>query len=175
MKTYLTYLVPLVAAAALVVGCNQSVKTVSEKFNSLPPEVQKTVRATAPNAEIVSIDEQSQDGGTVYQIEFREGGRSPKMVVAADGRVISSELTSKPPGAIEKLLTPTGATGTQFSSLPPAVQKAIRDKAPESEIAGIDRQEENGRVIYKISFKDEGKNPSMKIAEDGTMVQDLQK
>src|SRR4051812_9284315 len=166
-----TYLFPIALAASLLVGCNRSVESVSEKFNALPPEVQKTVRANAPNAEIVSIDNKTQDGVQVYEIEFRENGRNPKMIVAADGRVISSELATKPAGAITKLLTPTGAVGTKLSSLPEKVQATVQAKAPDAEIANISRKDDNGRVVYEISFKDEGKNPSIKVAEDGTLVQ----
>jgi uncharacterized membrane protein YkoI len=165
-----------VAAASLFfAGCNKSVESVSEQFNSLPPDVQKTIRANAPNAEIASIDGKTQDGVRVYEIGFNENGRNPKMIVAADGRVISSELTTKPAGAIAKILTPTGAVGTKLSSLPEKVQATIQAKAPNAEIADIERHEDNGRVIYEVQFKDVGKNPSIKVAEDGTLVQDLQK
>jgi uncharacterized membrane protein YkoI len=170
-----TYLIPIIAAASLLVGCNRSIESASEKFNALPQEVQKTVRAQAPNAEIANISDRTQDGVRVYEIEFRENGRNPKMVVAADGRVLSSELTSKPAGAIEKLLTPTGAVGTKLSSLPEAAQKTIQARAPNAEIADISRHEDNGRVYYEVSFKDTGKNPSIKVADDGTLIQDLQK
>ena len=162
-------------AAGLLVGCNRSVESVSEKFNALPAEVQKTVRAQAPNAEIVSIDQKTQDGMQVYEIQFSENGKNPKMIVAADGRVISSELAEKPAGAIAKLLTPTGAVGTKLSALPEKVQATIQKHAPDAEIADINRQEENGRVIYQVEFKDQGKNPTLRVAEDGTLVQALQK
>ena len=65
--------------------------------------------------------------------------------------------------------------GTKFSALPEKAQKAILAHAPETEIADISRHEDNGRVIYEVSFKDTGKNPSIKVADDGTLVQDLQK
>ena len=44
-----------------------------------------------------------------------------------------------------------------------------------AEIADISRREDNGRVVYEVEFTDKGKNPTMKVAEDGTLVQDLQK
>ena len=48
------YLVTLITAAGLVVGCNRSLEKASQDFNTLPPAVQKTVRAQAPNGEIAS-------------------------------------------------------------------------------------------------------------------------
>jgi uncharacterized membrane protein YkoI len=163
-------------AASLLVGCNRSIESASEKFNALPPEVQKTVRAQSPNGEIAHISDKTQDGVRVYEIEFRvENGRNPKLVVAADGRVISSELAEKPAGALEKMLTPTGAVGTKFSALPEAAQKTIQARAPATEIADIARHEDNGRIYYEVSFRDTGKNPTIKVGEDGALIQDLQK
>lgn len=161
-------------AAGLVVGCRQSVQTASEKFNELPPAVQKTVRAQAPNGEITDVSKTTQDGRDIYQVQFNEDGKNPKVLVAADGTLISSDL-AKPAGGLQRMLTPTGATGTQYSSLPEAVQKTIKAQSPDGQISSISRHEDNGRTIYEISFQDQGKNPSIKVAEDGTLVQSLQK
>src|SRR5256885_3525077 len=96
-------IVSLVAAAGLLAGCSRSVESASQKFNELPPAVQKTVRAQAPNAEIADISHKTQDGMEVYQVEFAEPGKNPKLMVAADGRLLNSDLP-KPAGAVERLL-----------------------------------------------------------------------
>jgi uncharacterized membrane protein YkoI len=173
-----TYLIPLVAAAGLLVGCNRSIEGASQQYNALPPQVQKAIRSQAPDAEIASISEKTENGMQVYEVEFREPGTNPKLLVSADGKILNSTGTSKTEGVagkVEKALTPTGAVGTQFSALPEAVQKAIQSKAPQAEIADISRHETDGRVIYRIEFKDQGKNPTMEFAEDGSVVQTLQK
>jgi uncharacterized membrane protein YkoI len=181
MKTPIkTYLVTLVAAAGLAVGCNQSVKTASQDFNSLPPAVQKAVRSESPNGEITSVSKTTENGMDAYKVDIRntDNNNNNTMVVTMDGRVLSSDMPTKQNGIIndvKKALTPTGAVGTQFSALPEKVQKTIQASAPESEIANISRETDNGRTIYEVSFKDTGKNPSIKVAEDGTLVQTLQK
>jgi hypothetical protein len=48
------YAVTLIAAMGLLVGCNRSLESASNKFNELPPAVQKT-RAQAPNGEIANV------------------------------------------------------------------------------------------------------------------------
>jgi len=168
------YVITLIAAAGLVAGCNKSVESASQKFNELPPAVQKTVRAQAPQAEIMDVTRKTDNGMDVYEIQFREGDRNPKIIVGADGRLMSTDM-ARPAGPVERLLTPTGATGTKFSSLPEKVQKTIQSTAPGSDIANISRQEKDGRAIYEIEFREKGKNPSIRVAEDGTLVQDLQK
>jgi len=168
------YVVTLFAAAGLLVGCNKSVESASRGFNELPPAVQKTVRAQAPQAEIADVSHKTENGMDVYEIQFREPGKNPKLVVAADGKVLSTDF-AKTPGSVERLLTPTGATGTKFSALPEKVQKTIQSTAPNGEIADISRQEKDGRVFYEVEFREKGKNPTIRVAEDGTLVQELQK
>src|SRR5437762_1726405 len=107
-----TYLITLVAISGLLVGCNRSIESASQKFNELPPAVQKTARAQAPNAEIADVSRKTENGMDVYEISFREQGSTPKVVIAADGKLLSTDM-AKPAGAVERLLTPTGATGTK--------------------------------------------------------------
>ena len=168
------YLVSVIAAAGLIAGCNKSVESASQKFNELPPAIQKTVRAQAPQAEIADVSHKTDNGMDIYEIQFREPGRNPKVVVAADGRLVNTDF-AKPSGKIERMLTPTGAIGTKFSSLPESVQKTIQSTAPGAEISNISRHDKDGRTIYEIEFAERGKNPSIRVADDGTLVQDLQK
>ena len=171
-----TQFITLLAAAGLLVGCNKSVENASQKFNELPPAVQKTVRAQAPNAEIADVTKTTENGMEVYEIQFRQPGSdsNSKMTVALDGKLITGDMT-RTPGPIQKALTPTGATGTKFSSLPEKAQKTIQAQAPNADIANISRSDKDGRVIYTIEFREPGKNPTIQVAEDGTLVQALQK
>ncbi len=169
------YLVTLITAAGLITGCNQSIESASTDFNSLPVAAQKAIRAQAPDAQIASISKTTENGVEAYKVELRQDGKSSQMLVSAEGKVLSSDVASKPAGALQKMMTPTGAVGTKFSALPEAVQKTVLASAPEMEIANISSHEDNGRAIYEVSFKDQGKNPTIRVAEDGTLVQSLQK
>jgi uncharacterized membrane protein YkoI len=164
----------MVAAGGLLFwGCSRSVESASQKFNELPPAVQKTVRAEAPNAEIADIFQKTQDGMEVYEVEFNQPGTNPKLIVASDGRLLNTDMP-KTSGAVKRLLTPTGATGTKLSALPEAAQKAILSKAPNKPISDISRHEKDGRVFYEVEFNDAGTRSTMQVAEDGTIVQELQ-
>jgi uncharacterized membrane protein YkoI len=181
MKTPIkVYIVTLIAAAGMAVGCNKSVESNSQSFNSLPTAVQKTVRSQSPNGEITSVSKTSENGMDAYKVKIHNtaNNNDSTMIVATDGRVISSDMPNNPNGVVsdvKKALTPTGAVGTKFSALPESVQKTIQSHAPATEISDISRHSDNGRTIYEVSFKDTGKNPSIKVADDGTLVQDLQK
>jgi len=181
MKTPIkVYAVTLIAAAGLAVGCNKSVESNSQSFNTLPPAVQKTVRGLSPNGEITGVSKTTQNGVDAWKVDIRNQGadKDNEMIVDVDGKVLSSDMPNTPNGVIpsvKKALTPTGAVGTKFSALPEAVQKTIQSHAPDAPIADIERHSDNGRVIYEVSFQDTGKNPSIRVAEDGTLVQELQK
>ena len=179
MKTPIkAYVVSLIAAAGLVTGCNQSVQDVSQQFNALPAAVQSSIRAQSPNGDIISISKTTDNGLDAYKVELKDQGRDSTMMVAMDGKVLSTDLPTQPNGMmqdVKKVLTPTGAVGTEFSSLPESVQKTILAHAPQAQISNITRGTDNGRTIYDVSFKDSKANPDIKVADDGTLVQGLQK
>jgi uncharacterized membrane protein YkoI len=60
--------------------------------------------------------------------------------------------------------------GTKMSDLPAAVQKTIREQAPNAKIDDIDKEKRSGQVVYEIQFAEPGKNPKLHIAEDGSIV-----
>ena len=70
------------------------------------------------------------------------------------------------------VLTGGPVVGTKIKDLPTPVQTTLQQRAPTAEIAGIDKERENGRTYYKISFIEPGRNPIMWIAEDGTVLPD---
>ena len=69
----------------------------------------------------------------------------------------------------------SATTKSQLSALPEPVRKTVQKQVGNAEIAGINKKDDNGRVIYEIEFKDSGKNPTIKVAADGTIVEGLQK
>jgi hypothetical protein len=96
------------------------------------------------------------------------------MVVAANGFL----LTDKDKAPVAAGGTPdssepvsVGATGTPFSALPLAAQQTILAQSQGLQVAGISRREVMGRVIYNVKFADNDRASSMRVAEDGALVQ----
>jgi uncharacterized membrane protein YkoI len=170
-------IITMIAVTGLLTACNRSIESTSQKFNELPQPVQKTVRAHAPNAEIAAVNKKTQDGIMVYEISFNEPGKNPSIIVAADGRMLSTDMTTAKgaPGTMERVFKGAGAVGTKLSALPEKVQKTIQTQAPNAELVDISRKEKDGVVFYEVEFKDKGKNPTLCVAEDGTLLQPLQK
>ena len=181
----------------VIAGCSRqsSIEKTSQQFNALPPAVQHAVRSQASTAEIASVDHKTRDNMTYYVIEFKNPDRHPKITVAENGTIISGDIKSmgspgplsgretgagrKPSEPSSTLGAPKGTTGkvasTDLSALPVPVQKTLKSQVPDGVIKGITRHDENGRTVYEFEFEDQGKNPTMWIAEDGMVVQSLKK
>jgi uncharacterized membrane protein YkoI len=54
---------------------------------------------------------------------------------------------------------------------PKAVQDAIKARFPKAEVASIEKETEDGKVIYDIELKHEGRKYEMDIQENGTVVE----
>jgi hypothetical protein len=71
------------------------------------------------------------------------------------------------------VLTGGPVTGTTINDLPEPVKNKLKELAPSAEIADIDKQSQGGRVIYRITFTEPGRNPTMYISQDGSIVQNM--
>jgi len=67
------------------------------------------------------------------------------------------------------------ASTVSYSELPQAVQDAIKSNGGSSDVKSIKKHTENGKTVYNVSFRKEGKDTKMKIAEDGTVLKDNNK
>ena len=193
MKKYI-YLV-LTAGSMIIAGCSRQgkIERTSEQFNALPPAVQHAVRSQARDAEIASVDRKTRENMNYYVIEFKNPDRNPKITVAENGTIITRDLDKSmgSPGPLSgreigtsskpesTLGAPQGTTGKaasiDLSALPVAVQKTLKSQVPNGVIKGINRHDDNGRMVYEFEFEDQGKNPTMWIGEDGMVVQTLKK
>jgi hypothetical protein len=73
----------------------------------------------------------------------------------------------------KNVLTGGPVTGTTIKDLPQPVKNTLKEKVPSAEIADIDKQAQGGRVIYRITFAEPARNPTMYISQDGSIVQNM--
>jgi hypothetical protein len=176
MKTHILWFV--VIATALCGCADQQPITYSEPLNSvggvfatLPPAVQNTVRAEAGMAEIDSISKEA--APNVYEFRFRNAEIFPPLYVAADGSVLTSNLTVAVGASEDSIAASTGseASGVKLDDLPPNVVQSIRHQAPTAEVEAISRLTSQNQVYFNISFKDPEHHPKLIIREDGKLMQ----
>jgi uncharacterized membrane protein YkoI len=142
-------------------------RTATMRIEDVPPAVRKTIEQEAAGRKVADIDRETWKGKTVYEVEFEQTGRNAQVYIAEDGTVVKQEHNADATGGIKGPLM-----GTQLSDTPPAVQETIKREAHGADIADIDKERRNGRVIYEVEFKNPGRNREIQIAEDGAIVQD---
>src|ERR1051325_1137511 len=65
-------------------------------------------------------------------------------------------------------------TQYRMEDLPAAVQKTVREQAGGQPIADIDREDRNGQTIWEVEFEREGRNPTIHVGNDGTLMPEKQ-
>jgi uncharacterized membrane protein YkoI len=132
----------------------------SMALSDLPAAVQKTVKEQQASRTIADIDKENWNGQTVYEIEFKESGPNSRIHIADDGSIVLNKS-----GRL-------GYVGTQLSETPKAVQDTVKRVAADAEIADVDRETKDGKTVYDVEIRKEGRNRHLQIAESGALLDD---
>lgn len=149
------------------------------KLGDLPKRVQQAFRKEAGgNARISKINLETVDGKSVYGIEYTRAGHSDEIRFNDDGSVFRDQQASKEPArdrditaGFDRPLAATRKIG--FDELPAAVKETVREKAGSNRIEDVERGTLDGRVVYEIAFKSDGKHNELRVAEDGSVVKQV--
>ncbi len=152
---------------------NAKGKEVKVKVEDLPGAVSAALDKEAPGAEIEEIEKEEKDGKVVYDVDVKIEGKEFELKIAADGTVLKKE-------AEEEKEEKEGEEGDEedkdeavtvaLSDVPEAVQATVKTEAPNGEIGEIEKEEEDGKVVYDVDVKIDGKKFELKIAADGTLL-----
>ena len=71
----------------------------------------------------------------------------------------------------QNVLTGGPVSGTKLKDLPEQVRNSLKDRAPTAEVSDIDKETRDGKVVYKVTFAEPGKNPALYITADGNVLQ----
>ena len=171
----------VVSLAVLLAGCatpDQTPKAAHEtpyrkpltspgaKFGALPPVVQLTVLAQVGPEEVVDAVRDTSSGRVVYKVYFRDSEIFPPLYVAPDGSVLNPDLTVA--------VNAQQGTRVKPADVPAKVKKAVQDRALAAEVAYINKESWGGRIVYRVTFKDEAHNPKLLVAEDGTLLDETE-
>jgi uncharacterized membrane protein YkoI len=133
----------------------------SMTVNDVPAPVQKAIREQAAGREVADIDKETWNGQAVYEVEYREQGPNSRIHVTADGSLVVSRDGAR--GAY---------MGAQLTEAPAAVQATVKRVAANADVADVDRETEEGKVVYDVELREEGLNRHLKIAESGALLSD---
>jgi hypothetical protein len=83
------------------------------------------------------------------------------------------DKVAAPPAAVAvnpPITYTTNSPGTKFALLPAAVQRTVMAQAGSAEIKDINKVTGANREVYEIKFRDPANNPTLFVAEDGTLI-----
>ena len=144
------------------------------RLQELPPAVQKSVQKHCGTHKINSIERTQRHGQPVYDVEYTDEEGPDEIILVIDGTLL--EDVDAPQGAaapaVIGVIAPArlaGHTGTEYSELPPAVQRQTGRYGGEDQIVDIDTAGPEEAVIYVIEFARPGPNLQVAYAEDGSV------
>ena len=145
----------LLLSLALATGCAPG----------LPPAAADAVKAAFPQASIVEVEQENEDGVTLYEVELRQDGKEVEISVSADGVIVEVE------------------TQIAEAELPKAVARTIAKVAGDAKVEEIQREEtravvrdgklvklDEPRITYEAEFRKDGRETEVEIAGDGTVL-----
>jgi len=144
-----------------------------QKFSSLPPAVQASVRAQVGGAQMRDIERTDEFGRMAYKITFEEEGIYPPLYVAPDGSVLYPQAFGVAVGAGNEdfgVVSGKGTSGLKLTELPAKVVTTIQESAPAAEVAYVQQLTVGGRVSYEVRFKDQTAHPPIVVDEGGLLV-----
>ena len=122
----------LLTSAGLLAGA-QSRPAAEEKvaLESLPPAVQRAVKAQSPGGKLLGVAKEVQDGVTVYEVETTLRGRRRDMIVDGQGKVLILEEE------------------TALSDIPPAARAAIQKAVGDGRLVLVEKVTKGETAFYE--------------------------
>ena len=117
-------------------------------FEETPPEVQKTIHATAKGITPDNITQTTDErGATNYDVEITETGVTRDFTVRSDGALDSIQVF--------------------LAEVPPVIQKAIRETLDNAALGSITKSMEDGEISYDVEVTKDGQKREFSVGANG--------
>ena len=132
--------------------------------DKVPAAVLAAVRKTAGNDTQFSFEKKTM---ILYEVKFTKGDSRHELLLTPDGRLVEQEVDkSKTQGDDED----KDEEQVSISEVPTVVRDTILKHAEGGEIKKIERENEDGKVIYEAEVAIGGKEVELKVAPDGKLL-----
>jgi uncharacterized membrane protein YkoI len=132
--------------------------------DQVPAAVLKVVRKAAGKDAQLSFEKKTM---ILYEVKFRKGDRRHELLLTPDGRRVEEEVEK---GKTEDDDEGEDEEQVSINEVPRAVKATILKHAKGGEIKKIEREDEDGKVIYEAEVAIGGKEVELKVAPDGKLV-----
>jgi len=136
-------------------------ESVAIKFSECPAAVQKTLTREARGAKIDKVDLESKDGRVVFEADVVIDGKNYEILVAPNGALIAKKLDED---------EEENEVEMKLADCPAAVQKTLMREADGATIDEVDKITTEGRNLYKVNVKIDGRNFDVVVTEEGLLL-----
>ncbi|MBN2376289.1 MAG: PepSY-like domain-containing protein [Sedimentisphaerales bacterium] len=146
---------------------------VEVSLDEVPAVVKATILKEANGAEIKEIEKEVEDGKVVYEAEFEVDGQEVEVEVAEDGTLLSREIDDEDEvGDVDDDEDEDNEDEVEVSldEVPAAVKATILKEANGAEVEEVEKEVEDGKVVYEAEFMVDGQEVEIEVAEDGTLL-----
>lgn len=131
-------------------GGRRAADRMQQLLSRQPVPVQNTIRAQLGNGRLRSVDQDENDGETVYDVEIVRDGKTRSFSVGSEGELLDTEVF--------------------MEELPAAVQQAIRAKVGSATLGEIDKSIDEGQASYEVESISAGKTRTFTIDATGKLT-----
>jgi uncharacterized membrane protein YkoI len=142
--------VVLLALGASVVSAQQ--KRLNRELAHVPPAVRQAVQARLGDAKLQSIDKETRDGGTTYDVEIVRNGKERGFTLDASGALLDEEVF--------------------LPELPPAVQRTIQTHLVGATLNEIDRSVKDAEISYDVEIERNGVSRDFTVDGNGVLLRE---
>lgn len=152
MKTQYVITAVLVALPMILGQANADEKELSK--SQVPKAVINAFEKAYPNAKGLEFEEETFEGKTAYEVEYKENGMEYEFLYSADGALLQKE---------EEI---------DGKSLPEPVAQAIKKAYPKAEIKEVEKlMKPDGAVTgYEVDIKEAGKKIELELDVSGNIM-----
>ena len=135
------------------------------KLSDCPSAVQKTLKREANGAKIDTLEKEVEDGKTFYEADVTIDGKDYEIAVAEDGTLLEKALEDEEDDDEEG-----DTVEVELADCPKAVQKTLKREANGASIDAVDKGTKDGKAVFEVDVKIDGKNYEIRVAEDGILI-----
>ena len=130
-------------------------------LEQVPAAVRETILKEAAGAKITEVERETMNGKTVYEAEFLRNGQEIEIKIAPDGTVLSREIEGEDDD--EDDLT--------IDQVPELARAALLKLAGGAKIIKVEREREQGVLVYEGEWTRDGTKHEAAVTADGTLLE----
>ncbi|MFN7139979.1 MAG: hypothetical protein ACK4UN_11655, partial [Limisphaerales bacterium] len=133
-------------------------------WDQLPARVQQIVQERSHGAEIQDIEQGRSHDGPAYQIAYKKNGKHVELRTTEDGSRVKEVADGQ---------EIYWARDTQFSALPPNIQRIVTARVGSGDIQRVQHGVNNNVPYYRVNFLRHGEARELRMSQDGSSVREM--